>query len=65
MLFRSLAGELLASGFPPAFVDVGQVDEFKASLMLTRTRGNYQNTMRMLEQALHHEIALYTRKENI
>ena len=61
----ALAGELLASGFPPAFVDVGQVNEFKASLMLTRTRGNYQNTMRMLEQALQHEIALYTRKENI
>ena len=55
----ALAGELLASGFPPAFVDVPQVNEFKASLMLTRTRGNYQNTLRMLEQSLHHEIALY------
>ncbi len=60
----ALAGELLASGFPPAFVDINQVNEFKASLMLTRTRGNYQNTMRMLEQSLHHEIALYSRKEN-
>jgi len=61
----ALSGELLASGFPPAFVDVHQVNEFKASLMLTRTRGNYQNTVRMLEQSLHHEIALYSRKENI
>ncbi len=60
----ALAGELLASGFPPAFVDVHQVNEFKASLMLTRTRGNYQNTVRMLDQSLHHEIALYLRKEN-
>ncbi len=60
----ALAGELLASGFPPAFVDVHQVNEFKASLMLTRTRGNYQNTVRMLEQSLHHEIALYSRKES-
>lgn len=59
----ALAGELLASGFPPAFVDAHQVNEFKASLMLTRTRGNYQNTVRMLEQSLHHEIALYTRRE--
>lgn len=62
--FLVLAGELLASGFPPAFVDINQVNEFKAALMLTRTRGNYQNTMRMLEQSLHHEIALYMRKEN-
>ncbi len=60
----ALAGELLASGFPPAFVDVRQVNEFKASLSLTRTRGNYQNTVRMLEQSLHHEIALYSRKEH-
>lgn len=60
----ALAGELLASGFPPAFVDVNQINEFKASLMLTRTRGNYQNTARMLEQSLHHEIAMYSRKEN-
>ncbi len=58
-----LAGELLASGFPPAFVDVDQVNEFKASLMLTRTRGNYQHIVRILEQSLHHEIALYVRKE--
>jgi len=67
VVFASLAlsGELLASGFPPAFVDVHQVNEFKASLMLTRTRGNYQNTVRMLEQSLHHEIALYSRMENI
>ena len=67
VVFASLAlsGELLASGFPPAFVDVQQVDEFKASLMLTRTRGNYQNTVRMLEQSLHLEFALYMRKENI
>lgn len=57
-----LAGELLSSGFPPAFVDADQVNEFKASLMLTRTRGNYQHTMRMLEQSLHHEIALYSRR---
>lgn len=61
----ALAGELLASGFPPAFVDVSQVNEFKAALALTRTRGNYQNTVRMLEQSLHREIALYSRKENI
>ena len=67
VVFASLAlsGELLASGFPPAFVQVHQINEFKASLMLTRTRGNYQNAVRMLEQSLHHEIALYTRKENI
>ncbi len=55
----ALAGELLSSGFPPAFVDVSQVNEFKAALALTRTRGNYQNTMRMLEQSLQHEIAHY------
>ena len=59
-----LAGELLANGFPPAFVSLDQVNEFKASLALTRTRGNYQHTVRMLEQSLHHEIALYTRKES-
>ncbi len=55
----ALAGELLSSGFPPAFVDVSHVNEFKAALALTRTRGNYQTTLRMLEQSLHHEIALY------
>lgn len=60
-----LAGELLANGFPPAFVSLDQVNEFKASLALTRTRGNYQHTVRMLEQSLHHEIALYTRKESL
>lgn len=59
-----LAGELLANGFPPAFVNFDQVYEFKASLALTRTRGNYQHTVRMLEQSLHHEIELYTRKES-
>ncbi|MDY0288603.1 MAG: hypothetical protein RBR15_07255 [Sphaerochaeta sp.] len=63
--FLALAGELLASGFPPAFVGVEQVNEFKASLVLTRTRGNYQHTVRMLESSLRHEIALYSRKESL
>lgn len=64
-LFAALvmAGELLACGFPPAFVDVARVDEFKAALMLTRTRGNYQHAMRMLEQSMYHEISLYANKE--
>ena len=58
-----LAGELLSGGFPPVFVDVRQIDEFKAALILTRKRGNYQNALRMLEQSLLHEFALMMRKE--
>lgn len=60
----ALAGELLNSGFPPVFVDVSMLDEFKAALLLTRTRGNYQNTLRMLEQSLQYEFALLLRKES-
>lgn len=58
-----LAGELLCGGFPPAFVDVRQIDEFKAALILTRKRGNYHNALRMLEQSLLHELALMMHKE--
>ena len=47
-----LAQELLSGGFPPALVDAQRKDEFKAAMIMTRSRGNYQNALRMLEQML-------------
>lgn len=59
----ALAQELLANGYPPAFVDIEHIDEFKAAMILTRSRGNYQNALRMLEQQLLFECTLLTSEE--
>ena len=48
----ALAQELLDGGYPPAFFDADRSDEFKAAMIMTRSRGNYQNALRMLEQML-------------
>ena len=60
-----LAGELLFGGYPPVLVDLSHLDEFKASLMLTRKRGNYQNVVRMLEQSLLYELTQLLPKETL
>lgn len=48
----ALAQELISGGFPPALVDDQRKDEFKAAMIMTRSRGNYQNALRMMEQML-------------
>ncbi len=53
----SLAQELLVGGYPPALVDKEHEDEFRAAMILTRSRGNYQNVLRMMEQVLIHECS--------
>jgi hypothetical protein len=60
-----LGGELLFGGYPPVMVTEDHLDEFKASLMLTRKRGNYQNVVRMLEQSLIFELTQLLHKENV
>ncbi|WP_155816657.1 hypothetical protein [Sphaerochaeta pleomorpha] len=60
-----LGGELLFGGYPPVLVDPSHLDEFKASLMLTRKRGNYQNVVRMLEQSLLYELTKLLPKETL
>ncbi|WP_320127690.1 hypothetical protein [uncultured Sphaerochaeta sp.] len=59
-----LGGELLAGGYPPAFVEISHLDEFRAALLLTRTHGNYQNAVRMLEQSLLYEFSQLAKKES-
>jgi len=51
----AFAEELLRGGFPPALVETEHHDEFKAAMILTRSRGNYQNVLRLVEQVLLHE----------
>ncbi len=53
----AFAQELLSAGFPPSLFDAEHVDEFKAAMILTRSRGNYQNALRMLEQMLVFECS--------
>ncbi|MPM76532.1 hypothetical protein SDC9_123530 [bioreactor metagenome] len=59
----AFAQELICGGFPPALVDVEHIDEFKAAMILTRSRGNYQNAMRMIEQMLLYECAVLAQGE--
>jgi len=59
------AQELINSGFPPSLFDAEHVDEFKAAMILTRSRGNYQNALRMLEQMLLFECSKLGGKESI
>lgn len=59
------AQELINSGFPPSLFDAEHVDEFKAAMILTRSRGNYQNALRMLEQMLLFECSKLGSKESI
>ncbi|MDD4302331.1 MAG: hypothetical protein PHP67_04025 [Sphaerochaeta sp.] len=51
----AFAQELLNGGFPPALVEEEHEDEFKAAMILTRSRGNYQNVLRMIEQVVLRE----------
>ncbi len=52
----AFAQELLNGGFPPALVEEEHEDEFKAAMILTRSRGgNYQNVLRMIEQMVLRE----------
>jgi hypothetical protein len=60
-----LGGELLFGGYPPVLVDISQLNEFKASLMLTRKRGNYQNVVRMLEQSMLFAFSQLLPKETL
>jgi len=56
----AFAQELISGGFPPVLVDVEHIDEFKAAMILTRSRGNYQNALRMIEQMLVLECSTLT-----
>ncbi|MGH0052879.1 MAG: hypothetical protein ACQ5SW_05780 [Sphaerochaetaceae bacterium] len=58
----AFAQELLNGGFPPVMVEKEHEDEFKAAMILTRSRGNYQNVLRMIEQVLLHECTLLQRE---
>jgi hypothetical protein len=51
----AFAQVLLDGGFPPALVEEEHKDEFKAAMILTRSRGNYQNVLRMIEQVVLRE----------
>ncbi len=51
----AFAQELIHGGFPPALVQDEHKDEFKAAMILTRSRGNYQNVLRMIEQVVLRE----------
>lgn len=57
------ANELLCGGFPPVLVEPIHLDEFRAAMVLTRTRGNYQTALRMIEQSLLHELRTLQSKE--
>ncbi len=54
----ALAQELIFHAFPPALASVDHADEFKAAMILTRSRGNYQTVLRMLEQMLLYELSV-------
>ncbi len=56
----AFAQELISGGFPPVLVDVEHIDEFKAAMILTRSRGNYQNALHMIEQMLVFECSTLT-----
>jgi hypothetical protein len=55
--------ELISGGYPPTMVGRTRLDEFKASMLLTRKRGNYGNVVRLLEQSLLYELHFLLHKE--
>lgn len=59
----AFAQELISFGYPPTLFDAEHVDEFKAAMILTRSRGNYQNALRMLEQMILFECSKFTTRE--
>lgn len=59
----AFAQELLCNGYPPSLFDASHVDEFRAAMILTRSRGNYANVLRMLEQMLLLECSKLSQRE--